>query len=198
MLACNSPATTIPAVNRTGSPMGMTFRSNLTRLFFAGILTLAQVATYADTFRPFNAANPTDPYGLDASGETVITSTGYNYHHWGVLLDETTTAESDVPYLSFTDLSTVNGGFRFSGTFPLIETDMFVNHGATTLGAFDSNLFSADFTSHLVAPTGATLAAGLHPALIRKYHFPTKLYRDTLSTANFDVGTPERIVTTGN
>ena len=178
--------------------MNSSLRAALKHLCLATLFLLSGTLTHADTLRPFNPSNPTDPYGLNLAGETVITSTGYDYHHWGVLLDETVTQSLPLPSLSFTALSTVSGLFGIPGSFTLSETDMFVNRGTTVLDPFDSNLFSANFTTHQVTPSGVTLAPGLNLALIRRYHFSTELYRDTLSTPNFDVGAPERLVTAGN
>jgi hypothetical protein len=143
-------------------------------------LLLSGIETQADTFRPFNASNPTNPYGLDDLDGFNLGD--YGYCRWGVLQsdDYVSVGEAD---LTFTHLT--RGPFTFAD-----NPDLFVSTSLTTLT--DANLLQFS-TGTWTPPSGlghGSVSFSALPdktySLFRKLHF-----RDYLQAKFFSVPLPK-------
>lgn len=149
----------------TVSPMNMNRHATLTRCCIAVLLIISTLTARGDTFRPFNAANPANPYGLENIDGFNLGD--YEYCRWGVFQsdDHVSIGEAD---LTFTHLT--RGPFTFAD-----NPDLFVSTSLTTLA--DANLLQFS-TGTWTPPSGLGDGAvsfsalpGKTYSLFRKLHF---------------------------
>ena len=138
-------------------------------------LFIAAGTIRADTFRPFNASNPTNPYALDDIDGFDLGD--YAYCRWGVLQsqDYVSIGEAD---LSFTPLT--RGPFTFAA-----NPDLFLSSSLTTLTDWNLLQFSSGTWTPPSGDDDGSVSfsalSGKTYSLFRKLHFRDYLQAKFLS-----------------